>query len=148
MKTLLIKHMAALLFALLFTVGVSNIAFADTGQIIVEATGFNSNEGQALFAVVASPEAYEDIGKNAIAKSMLKIKSGKSQGCFHLPYGWYAVSVVHDHNNNGKLDKNFLGLPKEPYGFSNNPSALGKPSFQAVKFKMDSSQKVIEVNVQ
>jgi uncharacterized protein (DUF2141 family) len=39
-----------------------------------------------------------------------------------LPRGSYAVSVYQDLNDNGKLDTNLLGIPKEPYGFSNNAS--------------------------
>jgi uncharacterized protein (DUF2141 family) len=56
--------------------------------------------------------------------------------------------VVHDQNNNLKLDTNFLGLPKEPYGFSNNPKVVGKPSFDAVKFKLDTGSKTVEVIVE
>jgi uncharacterized protein (DUF2141 family) len=37
-----------------------------------------------------------------------------------LPPGTYAVAVVHDENGNGQLDKNFLGIPSEGYGVSNN----------------------------
>jgi len=35
--------------------------------------------------------------------------------------GVYAVSVFHDENENQKLDKDFVGIPKEGYGASNNP---------------------------
>lgn len=45
----------------------------------------------------------------------------------NLPPGEYAVSCFHDVNGNGKLDTNFLGIPIEPYGFSNN----ARPKFRA-----------------
>lgn len=44
-----------------------------------------------------------------------------------LKPGTYAVTCFHDLNNNGKLDTNILGIPNEPYGFSNN----ARPKFRA-----------------
>ena len=44
-----------------------------------------------------------------------------------LPAGTYAISCFHDVNGNGKMDKNILGIPTEPYGFSNN----ARPKFRA-----------------
>lgn len=148
MKTPGMKRLGSLLAALAFTAWAGMPAFAETGQLTIKATGFKSDKGQALFAVVDSPEAYDDIGEKAIAKSKQKITAGKAQASFTLPYGWYAVSVVHDQNKNLQLDTNFLGLPQEPYGFSNNPKVVGKPSFAAVKFKLDASPKTMEVMVE
>lgn len=153
MKTPGIKRLAGLLAALAFTAWACMPALAETGQLIIKATGFKSDKGQVLFVVVDSPEAYDDLGANdsaanSIARSLVNIFSGKAQGCFVLPVGWYAVSVVHDENSNSVLDANFLGIPKEPYGFSNNPKGIGKPSFDAVKFKLDASPKTMEVSVE
>jgi len=48
-----------------------------------------------------------------------------------LSAGTYAISVVHDENNNGKLDTNFLGIPKEGFAFGNNAmGTFGPPSFK------------------
>ena len=47
-----------------------------------------------------------------------------------LQPGTYAISCFHDLNNNGKLDTNFMGIPNEPYGFSNN----ARPKFRAPKW--------------
>ena len=44
-----------------------------------------------------------------------------------LAAGTYAVSCFQDVNGNGKFDTNFLGIPNEPYGFSNN----ARPTFRA-----------------
>lgn len=51
--------------------------------------------------------------------------------------GRYAVSVYHDENNNQKIDRGWLGIPVEDYGFSNNPSTLfGPPSFARASFEL------------
>ncbi|OBX23665.1 MULTISPECIES: DUF2141 domain-containing protein [Bizionia] len=47
-----------------------------------------------------------------------------------LPKGDYAISMYHDENSDGICNLNFIGIPKEPYGFSNN----FKPKFSAPKF--------------
>jgi uncharacterized protein (DUF2141 family) len=52
--------------------------------------------------------------------------------------GAYALAVIHDENMNGKLDTNWLGIPTEGYGFSNDVKArLGPPSFSAARFPYD-----------
>ena len=49
----------------------------------------------------------------------------------NLDPGRYAIILFHDENGNGKLDKNALGVPTEPYGFSNNvPGFLGPPAYK------------------
>jgi len=50
---------------------------------------------------------------------------------FNVPNGKYAVSVYPDTNKNGKLDQNFIGIPKEPAGFGNNYKPFGKPDFES-----------------
>lgn len=58
--------------------------------------------------------------------------------------GTYAVVVYQDMNSNGKLDRNWMGLPAEPYGFSNNPSTLfGPPSFSRASFPLTKSTSII-----
>ncbi len=49
---------------------------------------------------------------------------------FEVPPGTYAVAVYHDANSNGKLDANFLGIPREGYGVSNDV----RPRFRAPRF--------------
>ena len=53
----------------------------------------------------------------------------------NLPKGEYALTLFHDKNSNGKLDKNWFGKPKEKYGFSNNPKIRFKaPGFDKCSF--------------
>ncbi len=52
-----------------------------------------------------------------------------------IPDGEYAIAFFIDANGNKKLDKNFLGIPKEQYGFSNNAmGTLSAPTFKQAKF--------------
>ncbi len=55
----------------------------------------------------------------------------------NLPDGVYAISLYHDVNSNGRCDRNFLGIPKEPYAFSNNfRPKFSPPSFEDCQFQI------------
>lgn len=61
----------------------------------------------------------------------------------NLTEGTYAVSTFHDANSNSKLDTNFLGIPKEKYGFSNNASRpFGPPTFAEAGFILKADSKL------
>ncbi len=56
----------------------------------------------------------------------------------NLSDGKYAIALFCDENKNGKLDKNFFGVPLESYGFSNNPKVLFKsPTFEDASFLLN-----------
>lgn len=57
--------------------------------------------------------------------------------------GEYAITLFQDKNENLKLDTNVVGMPKEPYGFSNNVMGnMGPPSFEQAKVKVDADKKL------
>jgi uncharacterized protein (DUF2141 family) len=60
-----------------------------------------------------------------------------------LPAGTYALALVHDVNQNHKLDRNWIGEPKEQWGLSNNPHAVIKtPSYSACTFELKGNQEI------
>lgn len=67
----------------------------------------------------------------------------------NIPVGTYAVEVYQDLNSNGKMDRNFLGLPREPYGFSRDAHPrLSKPDFSRVKFEVGPGQNTQSLHLQ
>lgn len=77
----------------------------------------------------------------SIGKAVPAKKNELSITFDNLPAGQYAITVLHDENDNGKLDSNFFGIPKEGVGFSNNASAtFGPPSWEKAKFKLEDSK--------
>jgi len=57
-----------------------------------------------------------------------------------LPPGEYALLVFHDENDNKRIDKNFIGIPVEPIGFSNRYAPKAPPSFSRAAFVIEEEQ--------
>ena len=98
----------------------------------VHATGFRSQKGVAAGQVFNSPNGWPEENDKAYANDEVPISGSHTSLSFHLPPGRYGVVVLHDENGNHKLDRDFLGIPTEGFGFANNPHVfLKSPSFQA-----------------
>lgn len=83
--------------------------------------------------------------QKGLAGQVIGASSDTVTATFHdLAAGRYAVAVYQDENSNGKLDKNFLGLPTEPYGFSNDArGSLGPPSFDDAVVNPTTTPKIV-----
>jgi len=135
--------------ACLFCLVCSNSLSAEMiGTLIVEIDGFPDSEGYAMVAVFDSESAYKEGGPRA-AEAKIKVVDQKARAELNeLPYGTYAVAMYHDRNANGKMDKNAMGIPKEPYGHSNNARGiLGPPSYNKAKFELNNPQKKIRIRL-
>jgi len=59
----------------------------------------------------------------------------------NMPFGSYAITSYHDLNENEKVDKNFVGIPKEPVAVSTiKKKRFSKPKFNKVKMNFDQSE--------
>ena len=118
------------------------------GTIIVKINNCRSDNGLILIALYNSEQAYMNESK-AIEKKIISIKDQKATIKFeNIPYGQYAFVFFHDENKNTKLDKNFMGIPKEGYGFSNAANGtFGPPSFSKSKFELKQAELTAEVNM-
>ena len=79
--------------------------------------------------------------KKPIEGKLVKALQGEVTAVFeNVPSGTYALSIIHDSNENGELDSNFFGMPKEGFGFSNDVmGTFGPPSFQKASFTISTS---------
>lgn len=99
---------------------------AAAAELKVEIRNVGSSEGSIRVALYASEQAFL---KNLYAGQIAPAQKGSIAVRFgDVPPGSYALSVYHDENENGELDKNFLGIPTEPYGFSNNARGMFGPA--------------------
>ncbi|MCF6764689.1 DUF2141 domain-containing protein [Thiotrichales bacterium 19S3-7] len=117
-------------------------------ELIIHVQGFDNDKGQALIALYNSAKGFPESDQYKAVK--VAIKDAKASYTFkNLAEGQYAVAIVHDVNANQELDKNFFGIPKEEYGFSNNVKGhLGPPEFKAAAVQLSNGQKkVISITV-
>lgn len=100
--------------------------------LLIHVAGFRNTKGRVGGTVFTSPNGWPEDNKKSFAHAAFPIDGNHATLTFHLPAGRYAVAVLHDENSNRKLDRNFLGIPKEGFGFANNPRvALKAPDWQA-----------------
>lgn len=124
-------------------IGSSSVGAAQAADLTVEVTGLtNPNaqgaKGQVLVAVYNRAEDFLKKPMRATAVNAAASNGGAVRVVVgDLPPGDYALSVFLDANGNGKLDTNPIGMPLEPYGFSNDASGnYGPPSFKAATVQL------------
>ena len=120
-----------------------SIAYAQTGTITVEISGIQGTEGQISIGLYTSEEGFPKTEKSYKGLN-IRVTGEEVVAAFQdVPAGTYAIAVFHDTNSNGKLDKNFLGIPKEGYAFSNNVfGTFGPPDFEDASFEFDGNKTV------
>ena len=120
-----------------------------TGTITVAVKKLRNNNGKVGAALFSSAEGFPKNAAKAFRAVSAPIKKKRAKIVFdNVPYGTYAIACVHDENENGKMDYNIVGLPKEGYGFSNDAMGmLGPPSFKAAKITLDSPSQSLSIKV-
>ncbi len=127
---------------LLIMLTLSLSAFASS--LKVKITGFKNYNGDVQIALWNSSVGFPDDYNTTYETSTQKAKPNFSALISNLEPGSYAIAMYHDKNRNSKLDTNFLGIPKEGFGFSNNPTILtGAPSFSKAVFTIGPNQKKV-----
>jgi len=114
-------------------------------------TGFRGNEGSLLLAVYddGSQFPYEPSIEYFWPKDTLT--GEKMVVDFDLPVaGEYSFSILDDTDGDGKMDKNFIGLPQERFGFSNDagPVLFSPPDYADCVVKMAAGTNDMSISLQ
>jgi uncharacterized protein (DUF2141 family) len=121
----------------------------ETCSLTIDVSELRNSEGTVQFALYNREDAFPDEHYKKYFKKLTgKIVNGSSTVTFkNLPEGKYAVNILHDENNDGKIKKGII-LPKEGIGFSNFQSIgiSNRPTFSKASFSMLSDKK-IKVNI-
>ena len=127
MKTRIFTTLALIL-------AISSVSFAQN-KVTVVVPNVKQIKGSLMVCLVAKKANYL---KDCFKDESIKVEAKETTAVFvDVPKGDYAVTIFHDKNNDGKLNTNFIGIPKEPYGFSNNPLAMfGPPSYEKCLFQV------------
>ena len=118
-------------------------------QIRVEITGLRSDKGQAVCSLFSSAGDFPKKTEKAVAHSTSAITSRQAVCEFSgVAPGTYAISVFHDENSNGKLDTNFMGIPREGVGASNGAKGhFGPPKFDAAAFRFAGGRRDLKITI-
>ncbi len=105
------------------------IGAGEPGQLDVTVTAIKSTKGGLLVCLWKDKAGFPTCGKS---KTAIKLRTAITGGTMRVTFrnvtpGTYAVTTEHDEDGNGKLKTNFIGMPKEGVGISNNPGGI--PSF-------------------
>jgi len=119
-----------------------------TSTVLLEVSSFKNTRGSLNCRLFIKPSDFPD------GEGILSVRvpiAGPNTSCTfsNVEPGTYAVAVVHDENSDGKLDKNFVGVPSEGYGVSNNKTyALSAPKWDESVFTiMPSESKTLQVKL-
>ncbi len=117
-----------------------------TGTIMVKIDGISSDEGTLVIGLFDNKDDF-NISPIKYFREAAQGRRSVEVVFRGIPYNFYAISVYQDLNDNGKLDKNFIGIPTEPYGFSNNPRIVTGPSFEKSLFELKKEEISMTINL-
>ncbi len=106
-----------------------------TGELTVSVEGVRTIKGKIYMAVYNRADGFLKV-ENAVATKIAPVTGKRVLIRFrNLKPGYYAIATYHDKNNDGKMNKNLVGIPTEYYGFSRDARArFSAPSFEAARF--------------
>lgn len=120
---------------------ISSLVSAQNVNLTVKITGLKSNTGKVQVGLFNSEGTFL---KTAFKGVSSEITSNAAIVTFsNIPKGKYAISAYHDTNKNGKLDTNFIGIPKEDFACSNNAKGkMGPPKYEDAQFDLNKDMKI------
>jgi uncharacterized protein (DUF2141 family) len=129
----------------LIAIVIPNKGFAVDLEVTVKA--LRNDKGQLRMAIFNDPGEFPR--GNEIRSLDIQAKSGDVTVLFKgIKLGTYALAIHHDENLNNEMDTNFVGMPNEGYGFSNDARVfLAPPTFEAASFVIDGKLEKISLSI-
>jgi uncharacterized protein (DUF2141 family) len=130
------KFLVKNIFIILIGISLSNFKYAERNVLRVTITNLKEAKGYAGIGLYDKAENFPIAGKTVMVKRVeVKAVGSVVIELSNIADGTYAIAATHDLNGNNKFDMNFMGIPKEPYGFSNNiRHSFSAPTFEECKF--------------
>ena len=136
-------------FAVLITVFFFSLSSAEGRSTLTVELKNLKIEGTVYITLYNNEDGYPMDSNKAFAKNMKKVTANTEKIVFNdVPFGIYAVSVWHDQNDNQKMEKSLIGIPKEGLGVSNDAKGkMGPPKFKDAKFEIKQEKTDISITV-
>jgi uncharacterized protein (DUF2141 family) len=128
---------------------ISFASYSQNREIVVNIGGLRTEKGKCILYLYNNKNGFPTDANKAINTATGSILNGKSTLILKdIADGEYAISIVHDENDNGVLDSNFLGMPKEGVGVSNNAKGFfGPPSYEDSKFQLNKKSLTTNITI-
>lgn len=118
-------------------------------RLTVRIRGLRVSTGHLGCAIYSSPAGFPGDTSRAVAQALGRIRGSTATCLFDgLPGGRYAISVAHDEDGDGELDRGLFGIPREPWGASNDaPARFGPPSFADAAFAYPGGRSTLRIRL-
>jgi len=138
---------ALILAAMVAAAPVPAAPAADTATLTVKVAHVSPKGGEISLALYTAAN-YDDDDHPTLSRDVPADPAGTTIVIDGLKPGVYAIKMMQDINGNGKFDTSWLGLPLEPYGFSNNAKPfLSAPSFGSTSFTVAPGNNTITIRL-
>jgi uncharacterized protein (DUF2141 family) len=132
------------LIAISFWIASLHSSFGQTGTVRLLVEGIDIKKGGELSAGIFKEDNFPKVGKQLKGMEVL-VTAARMQVTFaNISVGEYAVVVFQDADKNKDLKTNFIGLPQEPIGFSNDARIkMGPPDFKDAKVHVEKDKELV-----
>ena len=148
----MLKYVFSLLIlfpSLITPAGSKTSVKSSTSSVRVVVKGIKPVKGNVGLLIFNSKQGFPSDERKALKQSVIQVTASTMEYVFEgLAPGKYAVAIIHDENSNRKLDTNFMGIPREGYGVSNNiVNMFSPPGFDESSFTLKPGTLTTEINV-
>jgi uncharacterized protein (DUF2141 family) len=132
---------------LILVILVSYVNSQNTGTLFIKIKGISSHDGNLRIALSNSESSF--LTENPYKVKFLAITTDTVVCQFDsLIFNHYALQLFQDEDLNGELNTNFIGIPTEPYAFSNDAKgSFGPPTFKDATFVLNKDTTLITLNL-
>jgi uncharacterized protein (DUF2141 family) len=131
----------------LFTVHFMNAQ--KTCNLKVEVVGLKNTQGQIMVSLSRGPNGWPE--ENILEQRYITEFTAPNFTIYfnNLPYGNYAIGLMHDKDMDGEMSKNWIGMPKESFAFSRNYKVIFRaPKYDEANFELETPKKTITIKMQ
>jgi uncharacterized protein (DUF2141 family) len=148
-SNIIFKEMRTFLWIAIFLIVLVVSAFSNFSgsrdknvNLTIKVSGFEKICGKLQIGLYNKASDFPEKGKE-YKTTRVTVTSGIVKYTFNIPPGDYAAALYHDENSDGECNTNFLGIPTEAYGFSNNVKpVLSAPSFDETKVSVQKDEEI------
>ena len=148
----LVSISAVILLAIAISSAARSDDSASKGELVATVTNTRGDKGRVGCSLFndSDPKAFPRDSDKSFKRMWAQIKGGTAAcGFKDIPVGTYAIVVFQDEDMTGKMRNNFMGMPQEGFGFSQNPVVrFSAPSFSEASFKYDGNHQTVPINLQ